>query len=834
MEKIACRGEFHHLQLDLVLTFIQDLARSDYDVILTSPEMCLQHPEFRALLLSGKFSKTISHLVVDEAHVIPDWGPDFREAYAAILELRAMMNLSIPILATSATMTPSVLSTIRSSLKIDPQNSFHLNLGNNRPNITELVVPMKQGVGFEPLRVILASLTRTSRLPRCIVFFETRDIAQKGAKWLQDNLPTAHKGLKNKIGYIHAGRSDVGRAEVMRRFAAGEIDALCGTECAGMGTDLPDVDLVVQFGLPKKKSTYDQRKGRAGRAKQNARGVLFVEASAFQFMRARAKKPRKGTSAAAAIDVDVDEDNRGVDVDEDMRGVDVDEDMRGVDDNDDEAAVVVEGEDVVGEGDGAVEVEGENLDDQEQEVVEVEQVKAKDGKLVPRKKVDPDLRTYLDEEHCRREVTNKFFDGPPLPLDNDVCCDLCIMRKLPVHERNLDGILAYLDRIAPLPSAPISSRSIAHLPDSPVRRASPPPTVAAAPSKASSKTKKTPSKAKKAPSTKKKKAPPRRVRRKQWRKDCRASLERWRRRTFLTLYINSRYGEIGVLSDPQLTELSANRSLCTVEDLEANTILKEWRHCQKHGEEVLKLLSDIDNEYDAANLREKEDKATKRKLEDEAAARERDEIKRQKKDDDERARTARAREYVELNQRSRQPTAPHLGSAPSYGAPSYGASSYGAPFYDAPSHGAHSYGASSYGASSYGAPSHGAASYGAPSNGAALYGASSHGAPSHGASSYGVSSYGAAPYGAAAYGAAPYAPPSYVPSSYGPRPYEWDLHSTANRASVLPTASAAWNELPVAFEASHGVARALPSEIYAGPSSNRLVSSSFLNAFRVL
>jgi superfamily II DNA helicase RecQ len=264
MEKIACRGEFHHLQLGLVLTLIQDLARSDYNVILTRPEMCLQHPEFRALLLTAKFSKTTLHLVVDEAHLIPDWGPDFGEAYAAILGLRAMMNLSIPILATSATMTPSVLAAVRSSLKIDPRGSFHLNLGNNRPNITELVVPMKQGIGFKPLTAVLASPARTGRLPCCIIFFETRDVAQKGAKWLQDNLPTAHKGLKNKIGYIHAGRSDVGRAEVMRHFATGKIDALCGTKCASMGTDIPGVNLVAQFGLPKNKPTYNQRKGHTG------------------------------------------------------------------------------------------------------------------------------------------------------------------------------------------------------------------------------------------------------------------------------------------------------------------------------------------------------------------------------------------------------------------------------------------------------------------------------------------------------------------------------------------------------------------------------------------
>jgi superfamily II DNA/RNA helicase len=52
------------------------------------------------------------------------------------------------------------------------------------------------------------------------------------------------------------------------------------------GTDIPDIELVIQFGVPASLSIFNQRAGRAGRAGRSAhvkaQAVLLVEKSMFK------------------------------------------------------------------------------------------------------------------------------------------------------------------------------------------------------------------------------------------------------------------------------------------------------------------------------------------------------------------------------------------------------------------------------------------------------------------------------------------------------------------------------------------------------------------------
>jgi superfamily II DNA helicase RecQ len=59
-----------------------------YQGILTSPEMCLLHPEFRKILTDEKFQENICAVIIDEAHCISQWGGDFRKVYALLEKLR--------------------------------------------------------------------------------------------------------------------------------------------------------------------------------------------------------------------------------------------------------------------------------------------------------------------------------------------------------------------------------------------------------------------------------------------------------------------------------------------------------------------------------------------------------------------------------------------------------------------------------------------------------------------------------------------------------------------------------------------------------------------------
>jgi superfamily II DNA helicase RecQ len=384
---------------------LQKLRRLHYQVVIASPEMCLEHSGFRKILSDVAFHKNISHLVADEAHCITEWGPEFRPAWMQIGTIRNLIAAGTPCMAMTATMGPGVLGTIRKVLHIDPDKSLHINLGNDRPNITQLVVRMERDSGFEQLGFLLNRLKPdgSGDLPRTIVFFETRELAHKASDWLRDQLPAQSRETRQRIAYIHAGRTSSGRKHTLKLFRDGRIDILCATECVGMGADIPDVDLVVLFKVPSSVLVLLQRIGRAGRGRQPARAVILVEQTAFQIVKPRKKAKGKKSKAGDAPAIK---------------------------------------EEIV-----------EELDIDNSEVT-----RDAYGEINYRKKVDPDVRKYIEQTNCRRVFLNSFFDNPPLPhrsiSTKPLCCDVCLCSTLSEDACSFRDMWNKLDELAPLRSAP--------------------------------------------------------------------------------------------------------------------------------------------------------------------------------------------------------------------------------------------------------------------------------------------------------------------------------------------------------------------------------------------
>ncbi|KAJ7123804.1 hypothetical protein C8R43DRAFT_1135855 [Mycena crocata] len=90
------------------------------------------------------------------------------------------------------------------------------------------------------------------------------------------------------MGLIHpynAGMSREYRAQVMALFKAGVIRVLVCTDAAGMGCDIPNIEIVIQWKLPKDLSSWIQRAGRAARAAGTyGVAIMIVEKSSFEHL----------------------------------------------------------------------------------------------------------------------------------------------------------------------------------------------------------------------------------------------------------------------------------------------------------------------------------------------------------------------------------------------------------------------------------------------------------------------------------------------------------------------------------------------------------------------
>lgn len=208
--------------------------------------------------------------VVDEAHLISQWGNDFRTDY---MRLGAQADaLEAPVrMALTATAAPPVRQEICQRLALrEPE----VVIGNfDRPHI-ELSVRHVRSVKERDHELEQAAAGFAGA---GIVYAATR----AGAQAAQDVLAASG----HRVTLYHAGLLARQRHEAMTAFLDGSARIVAATVAFGMGIDKPDVRWVLHAGLPSSLDAYYQELGRAGRDEQDAQARLLYRAEDFAMAR---------------------------------------------------------------------------------------------------------------------------------------------------------------------------------------------------------------------------------------------------------------------------------------------------------------------------------------------------------------------------------------------------------------------------------------------------------------------------------------------------------------------------------------------------------------------
>lgn len=232
---------------------------ASYKYIYISPEM-LSNDE----ILDNLKKINISLFVVDEAHCINQWGPDFRPEYLNLKKIISFLGSPLTLLLT-ATASNEVIDDIKNKIGIVNLNVIKYSA--NRPNIA-LDVEIIDDRNEKNERLL--SLVNKVKKPG-IIYFSSKKVANSVCRWLNDQTNLS-------VEAYHADIDNDSRYKIQHQFINDKIDVICATSAFGMGIDKDNIRFVIHYHMPSNLESYVQEMGRAGRdGEQSISYILYRE-----------------------------------------------------------------------------------------------------------------------------------------------------------------------------------------------------------------------------------------------------------------------------------------------------------------------------------------------------------------------------------------------------------------------------------------------------------------------------------------------------------------------------------------------------------------------------
>ncbi|KAI0065037.1 P-loop containing nucleoside triphosphate hydrolase protein, partial [Artomyces pyxidatus] len=251
-------------------------------LVVVNPEVLMDKKgHFERMWKTKTFTDKLMSIVFDEAHCISTWG-DFRPEYREINRLRYMIPQSVHFCLVSATLSQPVLADICDILHLTKANTEFFLRPNDRPNVFLSVQKMKYSASsFRDLDFLIPQVNGKGVLTdrKFIIFFDSIKEAEACCQYLQSRLGGEDK---EALIWFHSVMSDDFREEEAAALAVGVRRGACGTDSIGMGVDISDILIVIQWKMTCTIEALWQRFGRGARDPTlEAIAILFCEAKHF-------------------------------------------------------------------------------------------------------------------------------------------------------------------------------------------------------------------------------------------------------------------------------------------------------------------------------------------------------------------------------------------------------------------------------------------------------------------------------------------------------------------------------------------------------------------------
>lgn len=284
--------EFDILSLDhTTYKDITDITDGKVKLIYAHPEAFISCREGRQILLSDALQMRVVACVVDEGHLIQEWGFDFRPDFGKLSQLGSIFP-SAPFLVLTATAPKHVRESLTSSLLLDSPLVVIGNL--DRPNIyLEKEKRKPSSTGEDSYKAILLPIAKELKknltsYPLTLIYLPLKWCGY-AFKLFLDELGEAsyflspeqtEKSPENCLfAQFHSPQTDSMKREIMKQLMGNDEDrtirVVFATIAIGIGVNIPNVRHVIHIGVPRTMESYYQEIGRAGRDKKPAKASLF-------------------------------------------------------------------------------------------------------------------------------------------------------------------------------------------------------------------------------------------------------------------------------------------------------------------------------------------------------------------------------------------------------------------------------------------------------------------------------------------------------------------------------------------------------------------------------
>lgn len=244
-----------------------DLAKGKVAILYMSPESILNGMFYEKIMECAQSGK-LNRLVIDEAHLVLDWGEFFRTEFQFLAVFRRkILKLTENRLKTvlvSATITEKSEETLK-NLYSEKNKFIEIRGDSLRDEISFYKIKCKNGQERKDrIKKIIPAIPKPM-----IIYVPTISDAHEYYSMIKD------LGFEN-IEMFTSETSSENRRKILKRWDNDEIDIIVATAAFGMGVDKKEVRSIVHTFVPESVDRFYQEVGRSGRDGYKSYSFLFT------------------------------------------------------------------------------------------------------------------------------------------------------------------------------------------------------------------------------------------------------------------------------------------------------------------------------------------------------------------------------------------------------------------------------------------------------------------------------------------------------------------------------------------------------------------------------